>query len=572
MKNTVLKKVALTFLLNFLFTFMLLIFGPSEIFFANVTEFDFVYGEFAGYMAVFAVAGAVILTAIIAFLPDKIHRVLLSIVFGVSLAGYLQVMFLNKNLDLLGVNPEGYKVAAGQATGNLIIWLIVIALVLVLAFLKKDIWRSLVTYLSAFLLCIQLVALVSLLLTAKEEAYEYPAAEGQWHLSGEDQYTVSADKNVIVIILDYFSNQYLEPLETAYPGATDFLHDFTYYSNADCTYFGTFPSLPHMLTGNEVDTSCTINEWCEQIWYSEKTENFYNMLKDNNYVANIYTPDTNILCGLNDVEMLNGKLSNMANSAQEIDIFYKLLFKTMGKMSAYRMFPDIVKPYFYANIDEYSDIVSVKDNKILHNNYEFYQGLQEKGLTADKESNYFIVQHLMGPHLYTTDVNGYYKENSTLEETAKGCMVIVEEYLNQLKELGVYDDATVIITADHGGPYDSQVIFYMKKAGETHEESPVTNAPISFKEFLPTIAEAVGVDYTEFGQSVHEFDEGELRERTVWLRMYDGNYPLVPCYTGDKNGESNVYYGYTYTGDIDDLLKQTETGPSIIEQVVDSYF
>lgn len=572
MKNTVLKKVALTFLLNFLFTFMLLIFGPSEIFFANVTEFDFVYGEFAGYMAVFAVAGAVILTAIIAFLPDKIHRVLLSIVFGVSLAGYLQVMFLNKNLDLLGVNPEGYKVAAGQAAGNLIIWLIVIALVLVLAFLKKDIWKSLVTYLSAFLLCIQLVALVSLLLTAKEEAYEYPAAEGQWHLSGEDQYMVSADKNVIVIILDYFSNQYLEPLETAYPGATDFLHDFTYYSNADCTYFGTFPSLPHMLTGNEVDTSCTINEWCEQIWYSEKTENFYNMLKDNSYVANIYSPDTNILCGLNDVEMLNGKLSNMANSAQEIDIFYKLLFKTMGKMSAYRMFPDIMKPYFYANIDEYSDIVAVKDNKILHNNYEFYQGLQEKGLTADKESNYFIVQHLMGPHLYTTDVNGYYKENSTLEETAKGCMVIVEEYLNQLKELGVYDDATVIITADHGGPYDSQVIFYMKEAGETHEESPVTNAPISFKEFLPTIAEAVGVDYTEFGQSVHEFDEGELRERTVWLRMYDGNYPLVPCYTGDKNGESNVYYGYTYTGDIDDLLKQTETGPSIIEQVVDSYF
>ena len=33
-------------------------------------------------------------------------------------------------------------------------------------------------------------------------------------------------------------------------------------------------------------------------------------------------------------------------------------------MSGYRMFPDIVKPYLYANIDEYSDIVSVKENKI----------------------------------------------------------------------------------------------------------------------------------------------------------------------------------------------------------------
>ena len=198
--------------------------------------------------------------------------------------------------------------------------------------------------------------------------------------------------------------------------------------------------------------------------------------------------------------------------------------------------------------------------------------MQEKGLTADKDSNYFIVQHLMGPHLYTTDESGYYKEDSTLEETAKGCMVIVEEYLNRLKSLGVYDDATIIITADHGGPYDSQVIFYMKESGETHEETRVTNAPISFKEFLPTIAEAAGADYTQYGQSVHDFSENEMRERTVWLRMYDGSYPTVPCYTGDKNGESNVYYGYTYIGDIEDLLKQTESGPSVIVPVVDSYF
>lgn len=572
MKKTRLKKIMITFLVSFLFTFMLLIFGPAEIFFANITEFDFVYGEFGGYLAAAAFFGAVILTVVLAFLPDKLYRVLLSVVFGISAAGYLQVMFLNKNLDLLGVNPEGYKVAAGQAAGNLLIWLVVIAAVIVLAFLKKELWKNAITYLSAFLLCIQLVAFVSLLITADQSAYTYPEAEGQWHLSGEKQYTVSAEKNVIVLILDFFSNQYLEPLENAYPGATDFLHDFTYYSNTDCTYFGTFPSLPHMLTGVEVDMSCGVNEWCEQIWNSENTESFYGMLSEKKYVANVYTPDTNILCGLNDVELLNGKLSNMANSAQEIDIFYKLLFKTMAKMSAYRMFPDILKPEFYANIDEYSDIVSVKENKINHNNYDFYQGLLEQGLSIDKNSNYFIVQHLMGPHLYTTDELGYYKEDSTLEETAKGCMVIVEEYLNQLKALGVYDDATIIITADHGGPYDSQVIFYMKEPGETHEKTPVTNAPISFNELLPSIAEAVGADYTQYGQSVHDFSEDEKRERTVWLRMYDGAYPTVPCYTGDKNGDSNVYYGYTYTGDIEDLLKQTETGPSVVVPVVDSYF
>ncbi|MCM1263050.1 MAG: hypothetical protein NC313_10055 [Butyrivibrio sp.] len=564
-----LPKIGITFLVCFLLTFMLFIFGPSEIFFANVTGFKFVYGDFGGYMAVLALAAAVILTAVIAFLPDKIYGVLLSIVFGISLAGYIQVMFLNKNLDLLGVNPEGYKAQSG-AVFNLIIWLVIIAAVIVFSFVKFDIWKKFVTGLSAFLLCIQLVALISLLVSAGEEAYHYP--EGKWHLSGEEQYTVSADKNVIILVLDYFSNQYLAPLEQAYPNATDFLHDFTYYNNADCTYFGTFPSLPHMLTGKEVVMSQPVNDWCMDIWEDEETYSFYNELKKENFKFNVYTPDTNILCGLNDVKILDGRISNVANEAQEIDVFYKLLFKTMAKMSSYRMFPELLKPYFYANIDEYEDIVAVKDNKINHNNYDFYQGLMENGLKTDKSSNYVILQHLMGTHLYTTDENGNYKEDSTLEETAKGCMVIVEDYLNRLKELGVYDDATIIVTADHGGPYDSQVIFYIKEPNETHDVSPITNAPISFREFMPTIAKAAGLDVSAYGQTIYDFSQDELRERTVWLRMYDENYPAVQCYTGEKDGSSNVYYGYTYTGDIEDLLKMADEQPSVIEPIADSYF
>lgn len=567
-----LKRLPFTLLVTFLLMYMLLIFGPSEIFFANVTEFEFVYSEFGGYMAVFAMLATVVLTLLILFLPEPIYQVISSVIFGFSLAGYLQVMFLNKNLDLLGVNPEGYRVEIGPAIGNLCIWILIIGVVVFLSAFKKDIGKKVVLYGSSFLLSIQVIALVSLLLTANEDAFHHKEVEGTWHLSGEDQYKVSADENVIVIVLDYFSNQYIAPLEKEYPGATKFLHDFTYYDNMDCTYFGTFPSLAHMLTGNKVDYSCSINEWFEQIWNSNNTETFYRELQEKNYVANIYTPDSNMLCGTNDVNMLEDRLHNVINSSQEIDVFYKLLFKTMGKMSAYRMFPEALKPYFYANIDEYADVVSVKENKIQHNNYDFYQGLKEKGLTKDDSSNYFIVQHLMGPHLYTTDETGLYKENSTLEETTKGCMVIVEAYLEQLKALGVYDDATIIVTADHGGPWDSQVIFYMKEAGETHEKSPINHAPVCFEEFLPTIAEAIDLEYTQYGQSIHDFKAGDSRERTLWLRMYDENYPIVPCYTGDKNGEANVYYGYSYTGDFEDLLKQTEIGPTEIVQIVDSYF
>lgn len=570
MKKGILKRIGATFLVNFLFSFMLLIFGPSEIFFANSAEFIFVYGNFAGYMGILAVAAAIILTLILAFIPDKLHRVILSVIFGISIAGYIQVMFLNKNLDLLGLNPEGYKITPVQSIINLAIWIVIILAVIILALWKKDIWKNLVQYLSVFLLCIQVIALISLIVTADENAYHYP--EGRWQLSSEDQYVVSADKNVIVLILDWFSNQYLEPLQTAYPGSTDFLHDFTYYSNVDCTYYGTFPSIPHMLTGKEVDMNMRVDDWCAKIWNDDKTVSFYNELHNNDFVANLYTPYANILCGSNSPQILEGRLSNVMYTTDKIDIFYKLLFKTMFKMSAYRMFPEAIKPYFYTNMEEYGGIVSVKGNNMCHNNYDFYKDLLEKGLRTDKKSNYFIVQHLMGPHSLTTDEFGAYKEDATREETTKGCMVIVEEYLNQLKKLGVYDDAAIIITSDHGGPKDSQVIFYIKDPGETHEDTPVNDAPVSFNEFLPTIAELTGLDYTQYGQSIHDFDEDTERERTVWVREFNSDYPTVPCFTEDKDGSSNVYYGYTYTGGTEELLMKCEGPPDRIEEIVDSFY
>ncbi|MCM1263051.1 MAG: hypothetical protein NC313_10060 [Butyrivibrio sp.] len=565
-----LSKIGITFLVCFLFAFMLCIFGPSEIFFANVTGFKFVYGDFGGYMALLALAAAVILTAVIAFLPDKIHGVLLSVVFGISLAGYIQVMFLNKNLDLLGVTQERYKIRSGGAILNIIIWLVIITAAVTLFFIKSDIWEKLVSGLSAFLLCIQLVALVFLLISADKSAYKRP--EYIWHLSGEDQYTVSANKNVIVLILDYFSNQYLAPCYEEYPDATDFLHDFTYYSNMDCTYFGTFPSLPHMLTGQEVVMSQPVDDWCMDIWKSEETTAFYGRLAENNFKFNVYTPEINILCGLNDAKMLDGMISNITDDAQDIAVDHKLLFKTIIKMSAYRMFPEILKTYFYADVDEYEDIVYTDVNRINYKNSDFYHGLIDNGLHADENANYVIFQHLMGPHYLTTDANGEYKEYASLAETVKGCMVIVEEYLNRLKELGVYDDATIIITADHGDVNDSQVIFYIKEPGETHEVSPVTNAPASFNEFMPTIANAAGLDSSNYGQTIYDFSQDELRERTVWVRKDDSDYPQVPCYTGLKDGDSNVYYGYTYTGDIDDLLNQISEGPNVIIPMADSFW
>ncbi len=554
------KKAVLSLIVSFLLGFMLLIFGPAEIFFANVSEFEFLYGEFAGYMALIFLGILIVLTMVLALLPEKIHSIVLSVLFVISVAGYLQVMFLNKNLDLLGVNPDGYHVPFMQGILNLLIWLVLLMGVIVLAVWKREIWKKVVMYLSILLIGMQAVALVSLLITAPEEAYE--RAKEDDRLWGKDQYTVSMDKNIIVFVLDYFSSLYLQQMLAVYPDGADCLHDFTYYSNADCTYYGTFPSMVHMLTGCEVDTTVSNNEWLKNSWNNDLTVEFYQEMQANNYKMNVYTADVHVLCSDNGCGILRDRISNITDEPREVDVNTGLLLRTLGKMSSYRMAPDLLKPQFYTNVSEYSLIVQELGNGIAHTNSDFYAKLQEDGLQADDSANYFIFQHLIGTHELNTDINGNYQEKTSVEETARGCMTIMEAYLNELKRLGVYDDATIIITADHGGDWkeDLQVIYFIKQPGETHEASPMTNAPISHCDMLPTVAQMAGVDHAKYGKSIFEFSQDEQRERTMWVRTKEEDYP------------TDAYFCYTYTGDILALITQIDAGPTVIREMYEPFY
>ncbi len=564
------KKFAFSFLNIFLLTFMLLIFGPAEIFFANVTEFEFVYGEFAGYLAAAALGGALFAAGVLTVMPDGLYRAVMSVIFGLSVAGYLQVMFLNGQLDLLGLNPEGYQVSTGAAVGNLCIWLFIVAAVVALAFVRKKIWKGMVAYGAAFLLCIQAVALVSLLVTAREDAYQHKTQE--WHLTGGDQYVVSEKENVILIILDYFSNQDLLEVQAKYPDVMNCLHDFTYYSNTDCNYYGTYPSIAHMLTGKGMDASIPVNEWFQNIWTDQDTLSFYEMLREKNYTVNLYTPDIHYLCGTNDPELLSACFSNMTDSVRNVDVFYKLLFKTMTKMSCYRMMPELAKNAFYTEGSEYADIISYEEDVLRHKNADFYRGLLDEGVRTDKNSNYFIIQHLLGTHEYSTTAECAEKPGSTLEDTARGCMVMVEEYLEQLKRVGAYDNSTIIVTSDHGDMVDSQVIFYIKEPDTHREVSAETNAPISLHELRPTVAAAAGLDSALFGQTIYDFAQDEQREREVWVRDSDVRYTIVQNYVEDRIGYANIYKIYRYTGDYGDLLRQIEQNQYDVAQMVDSFF
>jgi arylsulfatase A-like enzyme len=157
-----------------------------------------------------------------------------------------------------------------------------------------------------------------------------------------------------------------------------------------------------------------------------------------------------------------------------------------------------------------------------------------------------------------------------VEDTARGSFVVVDNYLEHLKELGVYEDATIIITADHGDFNEPSVIFFVKGPEEEHEEMQVNDAPISHCELLPTLADYVGLDYTNYGSgsTVWDITAEDERERYFLSRAYSSEYPTIDIYNGTRKSTSNIFRKFIYhSGDLTVDLSQ----PDAIIPMVDSF-
>ncbi|MBR2403879.1 MAG: hypothetical protein IKB01_14170 [Lachnospiraceae bacterium] len=546
------------------------IFGPTEIFFANHVAFGVIFSEFGWLFLGYGTLLAIILTIFTLFLPNLIQKIFLSAIWIFSLCGYVQTMFLNKNLDQIGATLDGYVPTTEIIIKNCLIWLAIIVVCVVIIIKTKNNWKTPVFLTSLILLATQGVAYGTLFISAPAESMEYIAAD--YYLSGEEQYVVSSQENVIVFILDTLSNTHFSVAEAKYPELTANLKDFTYYNNTDCNYVGTFPSVPHILTGYDMDSSIKVNDWISSMWESQETTRYYDSMHAAGYKINAFLTEPTLLSGSGSLSLATGKIDNLTNATQNIDINHELLYITLLEMSCYRFMPDYFKPEFDVPNAQYASIVSYPENVINYANSDFYHDLLAKGLSVNNTDKYVIFHHLNGIHELINDENCTRVESSTLEDTIKGILVMLEEYFLQLQELDVYDNSTIIITADHGTHAYPQSVFFIKHANEHHDQMQITNAPISLDELAPTIAHITTGESEYLGNTIYDFSENEQRERTLYIGTFDTNFPSVKRYDGTAIDGHNVYRLYTYTGDINDYFHLYEYNIYDLVPTMDSYY
>lgn len=483
----------------FLFCSLFLLTGPLEIFAYNTKDFVFNMSHFLPYMLIYSV-GLLTVTILVVgtCVPQWLFNFTKVCIFLYCICSYIQQMFLNGNMSRLEGNEQRWS--AGTNMVNLIIWFILIALIL-FVLKKSQKGNRIITYVSAFVAGVQLITFVIVLLTSGMSSI------GNRQLIQDDKYALAKNENLVIFILDAFDVQMMDKVLEDDPQYLEPLHDFTYYKNMVSRYTATDGSLPYLLTGRIPEEETVYEDI-----YSKST-----FLKD----IKGYGYDINLLTTQFYVEPFeDGLVSNITD-----DFYCTLDFeKTVSQMSEcvrYRSAPFILKPLYYYENYNLTNIIHDTNIYLVGEDAAFYSDLMESGVCVETDRKPMMYMY----HLYGAHSPYYLTENAELDFNSnpiaqwKGCLKIVYDYLEQLRKNGLYDTTSVIIMADHGlnrtqreamDEWNIQVtdktnpIFFVKGRNQKQKQLVIDNAAVSHDNFFATVMKLIDEENENYGKAVWE--------------------------------------------------------------------
>lgn len=521
--NLNLKQYIPLFLISLFTTFTFCLYAPIEMFLSNRAEFWFRLGTFVWMPILFFVLAwtGCVLAGILIHRFKKLYMIYLGLVFGVGFCCYIQSNFLSITVGEMNGSNFDWSMYSDRMLINLIVWaVLLVAIVLFFAF-KSDIAHKYVHYVAALLTAMQFVMLLFLLIPviisgeAKAGTYSTVTSKGL--------YEVGDKGNFIVFAVDAYDKLYFDYVVENCPELLDELPGFTYYSNYSgiemVTIYGLLPVVDGKPFYNEMD----FYDWVEDV---AQDRMFYDDLAKKGYDVNIYTDE------LDDIPQRIREMSdNIAQTPLKFDNNFAV-FKHLYRLVCCKYMPDKVKPYIWLHGDEFDGTAYSEelDNVYSIKNRRFLEGLEKAGgVSLKKGLKSYKMIHVMGAHApYDLDENGDVLDSSHYDITqiGPGGIRYVLKYINYLKDLGVYDDANIIITSDHGcNETISNGIMLIKPSGSA-EGFAISNAPVWPEDFSATVADMIGVeDYNQYGTSIFDVNEGGERERFAYLFEGGNNKP-----------------------------------------------
>ncbi len=522
-------------------------FGPFDIYRANVDEFRFPLESFFGYHLLWTLGVAVLLTGILLPLRGRVFDIAYAVLLWVTLMLFIQGNYLNFNINNLagdGMGDDGMGV--WNVVINTAVWLLVGAGFVLAAILLRGAAREWIPTVGviAMVTVIGMQAVPFAVNSLATDIWErnhsttLSEEESKEHfLTYRNMDKVSSNKNIIYFVIDRFDNLYYDEHGMVdCPELFEGLDGFTYFDDMVSLYPRTFPSIPYMLTGMEHDFHDNRVDYFREAYQASP---FLKALKSNGYKVNIYSDS---YYAYNDASQMGVENSSQATSFTIAE--RGRLAGDMLRISWFRYLPHLTKGWVgdiaTSDFDKY--VVYVSDYpKYTTDMRKAYEFLGENQLTTFDGANSFTFIHLSGCHMPTKYTADFGEAKTTAERNdhtsaLKQSFAVINRYLDGLKALGLYEDATIIITGDHGwhGGSDSEIpirraqttALFFKPSGSAGTPLVTNRAPVAQGDIIPTIVESAGLESThDFGRTLFEYREGEERVRRFnfqGLRTVDG--------------------------------------------------
>lgn len=479
-----------------LFAILYYIVGPLELYAYNADDFLYGFADFyplliAGSL-IFVVAVTVLVTE---FVPEIVYKIYVLIVGAYGIIGYVQSFILNGKMTSLDGSEQIWS--TGKIVINIIIWIVLVA-VLTVVVVKVKIWNKIFIGAAGYIVLIQLFTLVFIFLTTDVTSAR------TMQITEKDSFTVSSDENVAVFLLDAYDTQFIDMVLEDEPEYLAPLKDFTYYNNMESRYYYTDFSLPYLLNAPKADSLEVTDKSETEVWYEDS--HFLSDIRNAGYDINILTERKYI----KNIE--EGIVSNYTDDGYCILDAEKTMAAFANAMR-YKNMPFALKGMYRYEVFDLFDAIAETNIYRMGTDDIVDKLIKENGLDIRNDYKAFRFYHLYGAHApyYLTENNEMDYSSCNPRAQFRGCLLTVYDYIERLKEMGVYDNTTIIIMADHGlnpGQVDaltaagetcnadkSNPIFFIKEKGAVKDSMAIDSKETSHDMFFDTIMKCIDANH-----------------------------------------------------------------------------
>ncbi|MBQ9827074.1 MAG: sulfatase-like hydrolase/transferase [Lachnospiraceae bacterium] len=499
------SKGSIIFILFLIVTFF--IFGPLSLYLTNVKEFWFGLSDVLRAVCICSAIALLILIVIAFLLPGKVNEWFICLLFGGTLALYIQGNFVNTDYGTLDGTAIDWSQYRGTAVWNTIMWIVCLAAPFVLRFFVKRSWKKILTWAALGLILVQVITLVTLFIMAMND----PNSKKNVTLSTKDEFTLSEEGNVVVFIVDTYDSRYFNSfIENNRDFVNETLEDFTYFSDTTCGAARTVVGVPYILTEQAYTTEGSFPAYIKGAY--EKTD-LYDALTDNGYDIGLYLNGNYV-----SPDMVPDIRNATLDGRKIADRFE--FTKQLYKLTCFKYFPHVLKPRVWMYTQDF-DRAADMSSAFTVNDPNFYKDLTEQKVNTDDDKKVFVIYHLLGVHSpYTMNEYAEYDGGGTdFERQEKGTWRILTEYMQQMKDKGVYDNTSIIILADHGEQGGAGASLLLVKLAGEHHPFEISDVPASYAQLHNTFKKAAGIEYE--GKSVFELTNEDNKVRIYDLQNQD---------------------------------------------------